>query len=547
VARISHVRIPCLAVAVAMLGCAAAPRAPAVPAGAAPSARAADDDIAAARARGLRRGFAWLPFEPASFEQARREGKFILLDGAAEWCHWCHVMDETTYADPEVGRVLRERFVAIRADVDAHPDVAERYGAWGWPATILFTPDAAEIGKYRGYLPKAELLSILERVTAREAAPAAASSSRDPASSPPPLAALGWIAGRLMVDMDAYFDPREGGWGRRQKAAIGHNAAFDLRRAARGDGEAMKRALLSLARHRELVDPVWGGVYQYSSGASWREPHFEKLMPYQASNLEAWAMGYAATKDPALLADARAVARYLETFLSSPTGAFFASQDADVHAHERDKPFVAGKAFFPLDDARRRALGVPRVDRSVYGFENGLAIAAFVTLHEATGDAAALARARRAADELLRTHVGADGAVRRSETGPRYLADAAGLGFGLARLAAATGDARYVAAATRVAAAMARDFEDRATGSFFDTTPDPAAVGVFAIRQRSFTHNLGAARFYAALARATGDGAARDRGARVLAATMTPKALDDRGRMLGEVLLTLDDLGLVAW
>jgi len=27
---------------------------------------------------------------------AKRERRFILLDCAAEWCHWCHVMDETT-------------------------------------------------------------------------------------------------------------------------------------------------------------------------------------------------------------------------------------------------------------------------------------------------------------------------------------------------------------------------------------------------------------------------------------------------------------------
>ncbi|MBL8744186.1 MAG: DUF255 domain-containing protein, partial [Myxococcales bacterium] len=113
-------------------------------------------DIVKARASGLARAFDWYPYAPESFARAKQEGKLILLDGAAEWCHWCHVMDATTYRDPEVGRILKERFITIRIDVDARPDLAERYGEWGWPATIIMNADAVELGKLRGYLPKDE-------------------------------------------------------------------------------------------------------------------------------------------------------------------------------------------------------------------------------------------------------------------------------------------------------------------------------------------------------------------------------------------------------
>src|SRR4029078_5472266 len=84
-----------------------------------------DVNIAKARARGKERGFAWEAYAPAAFERARREHKFILLDGAAEWCHWCHVMDETTYLDPEIGRALKERFGTIRVDLRQRPDITE--------------------------------------------------------------------------------------------------------------------------------------------------------------------------------------------------------------------------------------------------------------------------------------------------------------------------------------------------------------------------------------------------------------------------------------
>ena len=45
---------------------------------------------------------AWQDWSPQVFAQARAENKLVLLDMAAVWCHWCHVMDEKTYADPAV-------------------------------------------------------------------------------------------------------------------------------------------------------------------------------------------------------------------------------------------------------------------------------------------------------------------------------------------------------------------------------------------------------------------------------------------------------------
>jgi uncharacterized protein YyaL (SSP411 family) len=208
--------------------------------------------------------------------------------------------------------------------------------------------------------------------------------------------------------------------------------------------------------------------------------------------------------------------------------------------------------YYGLDDAGRRAVGIPRIDDNVYGHENGLAIAAMCALHEATRDAAVLARARQAADLLLRTHVLPDGAVRRptrggGQRGVRFLADHAALGHGLARLAEVSGEAAYKDAALRIAAAMERDLADPETGAYFAGTPDAAAAGVFARRDRPLAHNVLAARLNGALWRLTGDAAFRDRGRRALAAIATPRALLDQGRMVGELLLALDEVGAFPW
>lgn len=506
-------------------------------------------DIARARAKNAKNkdqapGFSWEPWSEATFERARRERRFILLDGAAAWCHWCHVMEETTYRDPEIGRILKERFVAIRVDIDERPDIAERYGEWGWPATILFSPDAEELGKYRGYIPPDELKAILLEL---DAAAKIASTSANGGAAPAPIEALPWIAALGAAKLDDFYDPDQGSWGARQKAPLGENVQFELRRAAHGDAEAKARALFTLDKQRALIDPVWGGVYQYSAATDWASPHYEKLMPYQASNLEAYARAYTMTRDARFLADARRIQSYMTTFLSNPEGAFLVSQDADVGAHDEGAFFVDGDVYYRKDDQGRRKLGLPRVDAHVYPHENGLAIAAFAALYEATRDPEVIARARRAADLILRTLVDEGGSVRRGEAKLRYLADAASFGLSLCRLAEASGAPDYRDAAVKIGAAMERNFGDGPNTALFAQTEDPRAAGVFSRRERPFVPNILAARFLAALTRTTGDARYRDRGRRILAGVFTPSELAVRGRLLGGMLLALDEVGVFPW
>ncbi len=512
-------------------------------------------DVARARSQGARVLVRWSDWSRETFARARAERRFILLDGAAEWCHWCHVMDATTYSDPEVARLIEARFVAVRVDVDARPDLATRYAAWGWPATVLLSPEGEELAKFRGYIPPERMREILthpETLTPSESAP-------ESTPAPPPLAredavaSLGpWVAHA----MDDYYDTARGSWGDWQKLSVGVNVEFELRRAAHGDESARTRAVETLRQQRAIYDPVWGGVYQYSAGPTWSDPHFEKLMTYQAPTLEAAARAWALTRDAPFLRDARSIAAYMTRFLRNDQGAFLATQDADVNAHDPSAPFVDGHVYYALDDARRRALGLPRVDPHAYARENGLAIASLATLYEVARDPDALEAARRAADLLATTHVTADAAVHHeAHAGAatvRHLFDAASLGWGYARLAEvlSTDDparARYVALAERIAGKMLVDFRDPVGGALFGQTEDPAAVGVFARRERPVEANVMAARFLLALHRLTNDATWRAGAVAVLDATLTLPAITGRGRFLGDMLLALDDAGLFPW
>src|ERR1700748_133176 len=94
----------------------------------------------------------WQPWTNELFAQSAREHKLVILNLHAVWCHWCHVMEETTYKDPKVIALLKSKYLTVEVDADSRPDLANRYEDYGWPATIIFDQNGKEIAKRRGYI-----------------------------------------------------------------------------------------------------------------------------------------------------------------------------------------------------------------------------------------------------------------------------------------------------------------------------------------------------------------------------------------------------------
>ena len=238
--------------------------------------------------------------------------------------------------------------------------------------------------------------------------------------------------------------------------------------------------------------------------------------------------------------------------MSGPDGAFYATQDADLNAHSVGKRFVTGHDYYAKGEAERLALGVPRVDAHEYARENGLGIIAYCKYYEASGDASALERAKRAADLVLATHATASGALSH-DARPKdpsahadslvHLSDNAAFAFGLLELARVSHDAARVAQAAKIVDAIFAELEDARGGGVFASSKDPDAVGVFAVRRKPFEDNVTMLRVLARLARAMPERAAScKRGIdRTLRAIATPERVRDRGRMIGDFLLGLEE------
>jgi thiol:disulfide interchange protein len=86
----------------------------------------------------------WYASLAAGLDEAKREGKPVLVDLWATWCKNCLVMDNTTLRDPDVVATL-ERYVKIKfqaEDPDNEPakSVMQRFDAVGLPAYVILTP-----------------------------------------------------------------------------------------------------------------------------------------------------------------------------------------------------------------------------------------------------------------------------------------------------------------------------------------------------------------------------------------------------------------------
>jgi uncharacterized protein YyaL (SSP411 family) len=502
-----------------------------------------------------REALAWEEFSPATFAKAKATRRFIVMDGSAEWCHWCHVMEATSYHDPAVREILSKSFIAVKVDVDSRPDIEERYGAWGWPATVIFSPDAEELGKYRGYIAPEDFAGILKEVVL--AGGTADSSARTATQSGPAKAALSeetldYIERSVVADLDDLYDPTLGGWGYQQKAPLAWDNAWALARAKAGDTKRREEVLFTLEAQKAILDPVWGGIYQYSTNGDWKHPHFEKLMPFESGALDNYASAYLLTGDAKELQTAQAVRRYIDTFLRGPDGGFYATQDADLNAHDPSRPFLSGHEYYAFDDPHRRALGIPRVDTHEYARDNGMAIAAYVTLYEATCktgscEATVLATAEKAAQQILATHAAPSAAGVTHDAGQpaalRHLGDNAYFAWGLARLFEVTHKPEYARSAVGLADFIVKDLSDEQGGGFFESTADPAAVGVFARRRVPFEENVMAIRVLAKLAHA--DAGKREAYGksidRALVRVSEPREIKARGRMIGDLVLALEE------
>ncbi|HKB19272.1 MAG TPA: DUF255 domain-containing protein [Candidatus Dormibacteraeota bacterium] len=299
----------------------------------------------------------WHPWAPGAFEEARTTGRPILLSISAVWCHWCHVMDETTYSHSSVIDLINREYVPVRVDNDVRPDINQRYNMGGWPTTAFLT-SAGDILTGGTYMPPDQMASALLRIADYYRANQPEIASRVLEARKRAASGVARSAGRLepgVVDfiLDAVrsaYDEEYGGFGGAPKFPQTDALLLLLEQSViRQDEELRRMAFHTLEKMAGggTYDHVEGGFFRYSTTQDWSVPHFEKMLEDHAGLVEALALaGMTEALDKTI--------GYLDRVLRDPnTGLYAGSQDADEH-------------YYSLDAEERAHATPPYVDRRVY-------------------------------------------------------------------------------------------------------------------------------------------------------------------------------------
>jgi uncharacterized protein YyaL (SSP411 family) len=309
----------------------------------------------------------WREWGDEPFREAREGAKPVLLAISAVWCHWCHVMDETTYSTDAVIDLINERFVPIRVDNDRRPDVNARYNMGGWPTTAILSEDG-EIVHGGTYIPPDAMHRLLSHIERFFAEPdnrlelaervAALKAARDVKIRPPESGPLDRnTPAHVFSSLEDRFDAEFGGFGDDQKFPQTGTLHFLLDQWSRthdARAEEMVTKTLRGMAGGGMYDHVEGGFFRYSTTRDFSVPHFEKMLEDLGGLMLACARAGAAFDADDLSEVAVDVRRYLDGHLWQPQHqAYGGSQDAD-------------EVYYSRDRAGRAALTAPYVDQTIY-------------------------------------------------------------------------------------------------------------------------------------------------------------------------------------
>lgn len=412
-------------------------------------------------------GIRWRPWNEDAFVAGRQDGKPILLTLTATWCHWCHVMDQTSYSDPQVINRVNSQFIPVRVDVDRRPDIGRRYNQGGYPSVVILDGHG-DLITGRVYMPPDQMVRFLEQAVSNySVAPPNLSLPviRAEASSPAQQLVKNFqdsSTSRVLGRLQELYDPDFGGFGGEPKQPPWEGLRFFMALYSRlGDKRLRDMVTNTLdAMKGGLYDQRDQGFFRYSVARDWKVPHYEKMVAGNANLSVVYLEAYQLTRRKSYkdAADG-ALACLLNTFYDQTKGTFCASQDA-------------WEDYYRLPWKDREGALKPPVDDTAYTGWNALAATALVKAYGVLGTASYLKVAATTLELLWNTSWHADHGLAhvtgRTQEQPLFLEDHVLFVRGLLDLYQATGQLEQLHRAAAVLECIQRLF-GAPDGGFYDT------------------------------------------------------------------------------
>ena len=451
----------------------------------------------------------WFPWGETAFAKAQEETKPVLLSVSAVWCYWCHVMDESTYSDPDVARYINQHFIAIRVDNDHRPDINLRYNVGGWPTTALLTGHGGLIGGAT-YLPPDQLLSMLAEVQRayQEQKPQLYEQARSLLRQR--REHVGRVAADRQVDKSLVdriarsvagtYDAHHGGFGSEPKFPNAPVLGF-LVHLLRTTGEDFYRVMLEKTLDRmadgEIFDQEEGGFFRHCAKPDWSAAQHEKMLEDNLALARVYLDAYLLLdKEQYRQITCRIIDYMLDHLYNDQVPGFHGSQGA--HSD-----------YFALPLISRRGQPSPPVDSSLYVNWNAQAVSLLLDASWMLPrpDLARIALGILETIDAM-AHEGRLSHVY-TEAGPTeglaFLTDWAYLLNALLDTYNYTSQERYLERARSVAAELTGRFSDAANSGFFDIVEEKEPLGYLHVREKPLPENVAAALALLKLHRITRD------------------------------------------
>ena len=439
----------------------------------------------------------WQPWGPAAFAKAQAEDKPVLLSISAVWCYWCHVMDETSYSDPDVQALLNENFVSVRVDNDHRPDINSRYNVGGWPTTAFLTAHGGLVGGAT-YLPPDQFIAMISELidAYKNDRPTLYTQARDLLTRRKEHARR-TIAGpeleeafvdRVSRIVAGSYDATNGGFGNEPKfpnASIVRFVNHLYRTSAEDFYAAMLTKTLDRMSEGQVADGHDGGFFRHCAHADWSEPQHEKMLEDNLGLAREYLDAGILLERPQYRETARRTIDYLLEQLYDPAVPGFRGSQG---AHSE---------YFSMDTEQRTQDNRPAPDPSCYANGNAYAVTVLLDAAWKLGDPLLQTTAIQVLDKLDSMAQKGDFSHVYSEHGPSdapaFFTDWAWLLTALVQAHGNTSSEAYLGRAVDVARVMVESFFDQDGGGFFDIEDDPDAIGHLQVREKTLADNMTAA------------------------------------------------------
>jgi uncharacterized protein YyaL (SSP411 family) len=293
----------------------------------------------------------WKAWNDETLDLAKKENKLMIISIGYSACHWCHVMEEESFENDSIAKVMNENFINIKVDREERPDVDQVYinavqlmtGSGGWPLNCITLPDGRPI--FGGtYFTKDQWQQILLDISKlyRENPERAVTYAENLTQGLQQANLITLNTAKASFskkDLNTainisrkLFDDNYGGFNGAPKFPMPITLDYLLRYQHQFNDVKINTYVhntLTKMAYGGLYDQIGGGFSRYSVDEKWHVPHFEKMLYDNAQLVSLYSKAYLQNNNDLYKTIVEETLAFVDAELTAEEGAFYSSLDAD--------------------------------------------------------------------------------------------------------------------------------------------------------------------------------------------------------------------------